>query len=483
MTYIANHPFYKTVFPIGIYHGNKKPSDSNDFLLDLVEEVKLLTLNGIILNDTKVNVVIHLICCDAPAKSFILKVKGHTCFFSCTRCSIEGEYVNRRIWFPYTQSKSVERTHIAYVNALDEDYHSIPNIISNISELNNIDLVPVDYMHLVCLGVMKKLLFLWVQKGPLNVRLRSTKINELSSLLLSLNSCITSDFVRKNRSIQDLCRWKVTEFRLFLLYSGQVVLKNIISKECYNIFMSLNIAMMILLSPDLEFLLDYARQLLEFFVQSFQNIYGVQYVSHNIHELLHLCDDYIEYGPLDNCSAFKFENHMKQLKSYLRKHEKPFQQVINRYHERYADQITPNQQLSTVLPIFKNMHNNSPLLNNITGTQYHTIIFNKIKINIKNDKDSFTITKQKQIVKCLNFIKNDKEAIIFIGKKYKIVTPYFVEPIDSTLLEVFEVQDLSNKLYSWKVSDIKKKIMILKVDGKNIAMAIIYTEIYIFFQH
>jgi len=480
LAYIANHPSYKTVFPIGIYHGNKKPSDSNDFLLDLVEEVKRLTLNGIILNDTKVNVVIHLICCDAPAKSFILKVKGHTGFFSCTRCSIEGEYVNRRICFPYTQSKSVERTHIGYVNALDEDYHSIPNVISNISELNNIDLVklfPVDYMHLVCLGVMKKLLFLWVQKGPLNVRLRSTKINELSSLLLSLNSCTTSDFVRKNRSIQDLCRWKATEFRLFLLYSGQVVLKNIISKECYNNFMSLNIAMMILLSPDFEFLLDYAGQLLDFFVQSFQNIYGVQYVSHNIHGLLHLCDDYIEYGPLDNCSAFKFENHMKQLKSYLRKHEKPLQQVINRYHERYADQLTPNQQLSTVLPIFKNMHNNGPLLNNITGTQYHTIIFNKMKINIKNDKDSFIITKQKQIVKCLNFIQNDNEAIIFIGKKYKMVTPYFVEPIDSTLLEVFEVQNLSDRLYSWKVSDIKKKMMILKVDGKNIAMAIIHTEI------
>jgi len=151
---------------------------------------------------------------------------------------------------------------------------------------------------------------------------------------------------------------------------------------------------------------------------------------------------------------------MKQLKLYLRKHEKPLQQVINRYHERYADQITPNQQLSTVLLIFKNMHNNGPLLNNITGTQYYTIIFNKMKINIKNDKDSFIITKQKQIVKCLNFIQNDNEAITFIDKKYKMVTPYFVKPIDSTLLEVFEVRDLSNRLYSWKVSDIKKKMMI-----------------------
>lgn len=81
LAYIANDPSSKTVFPIGIYHGYKKPTDSNDFLSDFVEEVKHLNLNGLVLNNTKVNVVIHLICCDAPAKSFILKVKGHTGFF------------------------------------------------------------------------------------------------------------------------------------------------------------------------------------------------------------------------------------------------------------------------------------------------------------------------------------------------------------------------------------------------------------------
>jgi len=149
---------------------------------------------------------------------------------------------------------------------------------------------------------------------------------------------------------------------------------------------------------------------------------------------------------------------MKQLKSYLRRHEKPLQQVINRYHERYADQIfTSNQQLPNVSPIFKNSHNNGLLLNNITGTQYHTIVFNKIKINIKYDKDSFIITKQNGIVKCMNFIYNDNETII-AGKMYKKLTPYFVDPIDSTLLDIFEAQDLSDRLNSWKVSEIKKKL-------------------------
>jgi hypothetical protein len=36
--------------------------------------------------------------------------------------------------------------------------------------------------------------------------------------------------------------------------------------------------------------------------------------------ILHLVDDYEQLGPLDNCSAFCFENYMRNLKSMVRKH-------------------------------------------------------------------------------------------------------------------------------------------------------------------
>jgi len=77
--------------------------------------------------------------------------------------------------------------------------------------------------------------------------------------------------------------------------------------------MILNIGMIILLSPDCGFLIDYARQLLEYFVMSYQNIYGTHFVSHNVHGLLHLCDDYEFYGPLHNCSTLMFENYTIEL--------------------------------------------------------------------------------------------------------------------------------------------------------------------------
>lgn len=50
------------------------------------------------------------------------------------------------------------------------------------------------------------------------------------------------------------------------------------------------------------------------FVKQFAYLYGSYFVSHNIHSLIHLYDDYNLYGPLDNVSCFKFENYMYGLK-------------------------------------------------------------------------------------------------------------------------------------------------------------------------
>lgn len=480
LAYIMNIP-KKTVFLVGLYYGNEKPLDSNIFLSDFVDEACYLSHNGVILNNMKIDVSIQLFSCDAPAKSYVLKVKGHSGFFSCTRCVIEGEYVNNRVAFPYSEIKSKERTHDAYHQMLDDDFH-ISNEISILTKIDGFDSVKMfclDYMHLVCLGVMKKLMLLWFSKGPLTVRVRSRKTNELSAVILSLNKHITSDFARKLRSIHEMRRWKATEFRLFLLYVGPIILKNSIKDECYNNFLALNIAMLILLSPDYSYLLDYARQLLNYFVKSFQKIYGIHNVSHNVHNLLHLCDDYEAYGPLDNYSAFIFENYMKELKSFLRKSEKPLQQVINRYTEQLKNNKKLNVHLSELdisakQPILKNSHTNGPINENIFGIQYYTIIFKNTKLSTKQEKDSYFLTKTGQIIKCLNFIQNDNGDITVLGKHFKESTPLFYEPINSSILNIFVVKNLSKQIHSWSICEMNKKMMIFQFD-RLIAMPIIHT--------
>lgn len=145
-------------------------------------------------------------------------------------------------------------------------------------------------MHLVCLGVVKRMILLW-KKGPLFVHLNVRSFNKLSHLLMLIRNTTPSDFGRRPRCIQDVKQWKAIEFRNFLLYTGPIVLKDILKKELYHHFLMLHVAITILTRPNLchqKGYINFAEALLHHFVTLFEKLYGKQYISHNVHNLLHL---------------------------------------------------------------------------------------------------------------------------------------------------------------------------------------------------
>lgn len=110
--------------------------------------------------------------------------------------------------------------------------------------------IPVDYMHCICLGCVRRLLWL-LTKGPKGIRLSDNLIEKLSKNLISMGEFITTEFARKPRSVLDIDRWKATESRQFLLYTGPVVFKEIIPSSKYLHFLSLSVAIRILLDEKL----------------------------------------------------------------------------------------------------------------------------------------------------------------------------------------------------------------------------------------
>ena len=107
---------------------------------------------------------------------------------------------------------------------------------------------PLDYMHLVCLGVVRRLLNLWL-RGPLKSRLSAKVVDSISSQLVKMRPNIPVEFARKPRSLREVDRWKATEFRQFLLYTGPVVLSSFFDSNTYNNFMLLFCGISILASP------------------------------------------------------------------------------------------------------------------------------------------------------------------------------------------------------------------------------------------
>jgi hypothetical protein len=132
--------------------------------------------------------------------------------------------------------------------------------------------------------------------------------------LLLCASKIPLEFNGQCRSLDVIKRWKATEFRTFLLYVGPLVLLNKISRNQYEQFLSLSIAMSIL-SLDLNYLDSFAHKLLVFFVKSFSRTYRSYLVSHNVHGLLHLFEDYTNFGSLDNINCFPLKIIYKRLRN------------------------------------------------------------------------------------------------------------------------------------------------------------------------
>ncbi|XP_050064975.1 uncharacterized protein LOC126553905 [Aphis gossypii] len=146
------------VFPIGIYHGSKKPLSIEEFLKPFISDLMVVLSQGLLIKGTKLKVEISNIVCDAPAKAFLLNVKGHNAYFGCTSCTEEGTYLKHRVVFlgldsPLRSDNTFRMNH-------DEDYHKGDSPLK-LLPINITETVCLDYMHCVCLGVVKRLIEFW----------------------------------------------------------------------------------------------------------------------------------------------------------------------------------------------------------------------------------------------------------------------------------------------------------------------------------
>lgn len=81
-------------------------------------------------------------------------------------------------------------------------------------------------------------------------------------MTLNLILYTPSEFCRLPRSLTEIQYWKATEFRLFLLFSGYIVLKGKLKKELYSNLLLFSFAIRILICK--ETCIIYNEQALKF---------------------------------------------------------------------------------------------------------------------------------------------------------------------------------------------------------------------------
>ena len=296
---------------------------------DFCDEAEILKLNGIDCNGVLYSVLVWIFVCDAPARAFLKYIKGHQGHHSCERCVVVGEYQGRVVFHDVDADVRTDGS----FSALEyEEHQNNRSILIEYGYLCVTGFV-LDYMHLVLLGVVKRSLKFLIS-GPSQYRLSSFQVKAVSSRLEGAIGKLPSEFVRRPRGLNEFVRYKATEFRTFLLYTGLLALKDIVKQNVYEHCLCLSIAVRILLQARnmKSDMISYAKSLLKYYVSRAVAIYGRTYTSYDVHNLIHLAD-VVNHNIDLNESAFPFENYMQVIKKFVRSCNNPTAQIVKRVHE------------------------------------------------------------------------------------------------------------------------------------------------------
>ncbi|XP_055712403.1 uncharacterized protein LOC129807244 [Phlebotomus papatasi] len=213
-------------FLIGIYEGQKDPKDATEFLEDLTNEINHLNENGVFTKDGKhFHFQITSYIMDSKARASITGVKGHTSHKGCGRCEQHGISIQRRVVFSQTCGQL--RTDDSFAQRRDSYHHNEEYPYGlEVANVKMISQVPLCSMHLIYLGIVRTLGVLWMTAKSKTFTLSPQKRKELDKKHMSLTPFLPTEFSRKPDSLYFVHKWKATQCRQFLLYTGPVNSKN-----------------------------------------------------------------------------------------------------------------------------------------------------------------------------------------------------------------------------------------------------------------
>ncbi len=316
-------------FIIGLYVGYGSPKCVSEYLEDYVMEVdEILSAGGIVVNNRRIPLKIRAYCCDAPARAFLASTKYHSARHGCSKCTQMGTLVGHTM--VYEKQKQHPRTDANFRDPMNSEHinKSYHNFRPNPLELLNTNMVtqiPIEPMHLIDLGVTKKILVLMIENLGCTYFASKMLLQNAEKHLLFIKSFTPIEFQRKPRPFCEVARYKATEFRQFLLYVGVVILRDTLKPEVYTLFLKYHCAVRLLyLAEDY----DYAEYLLECFVDEFDKVFPLKSRTFNVHNLLHITEDSQRYG-FESMSSYKFENYLQIVKSNINSSTNIFRQVVN----------------------------------------------------------------------------------------------------------------------------------------------------------
>ena len=150
---------------------NSKKIEINKFLEKNMQNFANVLKNGIIVdNNQKINIKLVGMIADAPAMAKLVNMNQFNGYYGCVHCLHPGERLESfsKTVFPY--SKNIKpRLNSDYLQQVQvaNDQNTTYMGVKGSCWLSQFIQIPenviLDYMHLSCIGVVKSLMFLWLE--------------------------------------------------------------------------------------------------------------------------------------------------------------------------------------------------------------------------------------------------------------------------------------------------------------------------------
>ncbi|CAF2960693.1 unnamed protein product [Rotaria sp. Silwood2] len=250
-----------------------------------------------------------------------------------------------------------------------------------------------------------------------------------------------------------MSKFKASEFRTLFHFGIPIIVRHI-PKSTQKMLLSFLTAINLASSEYITYEIIYlVKKLLYYFVEQYQNIFGLRHMTTNIHSLLHVSESLKYTGPLWMYSTFSYEGIDKNLINTVHGTVHFAKQLI-RQHVLFRDAIVCHRNLSYPLSLFTF---NEQLLNRKqSSVHYKTII------------DGCSLPKNVSS----NLYDNSKNGIATIAQSYfeDPVIFFHSVKISNVLLKTTTIsygKQCADKCISFYFSDNQQKLGLIRAIVKS----------------
>ena len=290
---------------------HKKKTDMTVFLDKFVDVINPLSNDGFkckIKNEERLLKLYILTCMlETMARGPVVGLIQFNGYYGCAWCLILGVH-DGSMRYPYYFKDAEARTHektieimlrVAETKVLEWEVENV----SALMILKKFDVVWAfgpDHLHFDCEGTIKQFAYLFEKLLSLS------DIAEIDETLKNLS--VPKKIGRLSASFSCRKDWKAKEWENFALYYSVTLFSKYLPLVNMKDWLLYVESMHILLQDEIHISeLNKAHEMLQKFVSQTEDLHGLEQMTYNLHQCMHICEYILKWGLMWTNSTFAFE--------------------------------------------------------------------------------------------------------------------------------------------------------------------------------